>query len=74
MSEIGCGEELFWELTGDGKCKRLAASLSPGDSKVSTGAPNVIPTRLARAPPRECPITHILDSGLKKKNKRINEL
>ena len=40
-------------LTGDGRCKRLAANRSPGDSKVTTGAPNVAPRRLARAPPSE---------------------
>ena len=48
-------------LTGDGRCKRLAASLSPGASNVTTGAPNVMPTRLASDPPNECPITQILE-------------
>lgn len=44
------GSEHFF-LTGDGKCKRAAAILSPGDSKVTTGAPKVTPNKLARAPP-----------------------
>jgi len=60
MSGIGQN----WEghrLTGDGKCKRVAASLSPGDSKATTGVPNVTPTRLSRAQPRECPITQMLE-------------
>ena len=48
-------------LTGDGKCKRLAASLSPGASNVTTGAPYVMPTRLASDPPNECPISQILE-------------
>ena len=48
-------------LTGEGRCKRLAASLSPGASNVTTGAPYVMPTRLASDPPKECPITQILE-------------
>lgn len=54
-----CGKRR--KLTGDGRCKRLAASLSPGDSNVTTGVPYVTPTRLASAPPRECPISQILE-------------
>ncbi len=50
--------------TGDGRWRRVAASRSPGDSKVTTGSPKVMPTRLAKAPPRECPITQILEWGL----------
>jgi hypothetical protein len=53
-------------LAGDGRCNRLAANFSPGDSKVTTGAPNVAPRRLARAPPRECPIIQMVESGLRK--------
>jgi hypothetical protein len=49
------------KLTGDGRCKRLAASLSPGASNVTTGAPNVTPTRLASDPPRECPMIQMLE-------------
>lgn len=70
ISEIGWGED-FWErhkLTGDGRCKRLAASLSPGASNVTTGAPYVTPTRLASDPPKECPIIQMLEWGLKYRN------
>ena len=36
---------------------------SPGDSKATTGAPNVTPMSDARAPPSECPMTQITESG-----------
>jgi hypothetical protein len=42
-------------LTGEGKCKREAASFSGGASNDTTGAPKVRPIIDAREPPRECP-------------------
>lgn len=44
-----------WQRTGEGKCNRLAAILSAGASKATTGAPKVAPTSAARDPPREWP-------------------
>lgn len=41
--------------TGDGRCKRDAASFSAGASNATTGAPNVVPINDANEPPRECP-------------------
>jgi len=37
---------------------------SPGDSNATTGFPNVTPTKLASAPPREWPMIQIVASGL----------
>lgn len=48
---------------GGGRYRRFAASASPGDSKATEGDPNVALRREATAPPRECPISQILDSG-----------
>jgi len=50
--------------TGDGRWSRVAAIRSPGDSNATTGRPNVMPIKLASAPPREWPITQMFDSGL----------
>lgn len=46
---------LACNLTGEGRCRRDAASLSPGASNATTGAPNVTPINEARDPPSECP-------------------
>lgn len=48
---------------GSGKWRRAAASFSPGDSKATAGRPYVAPSKLAKAPPRECPTSHMLDEG-----------
>lgn len=45
---VVCTPEL---LTGDGRCSRFAANLSPGDSKATTGTPNVTPRSEPTAPP-----------------------
>jgi len=50
--------------TGEGRCSLRAAIFSPGDSNVTTGIPKVMPIRLARAPPSECPINQMLELGL----------
>lgn len=46
-----------------GKCNFLAANWSPGIPKDTIGTRNVCPTRLATAPPRECPVNQIVDCG-----------
>jgi len=55
-SELHQRKEVAMEvLTGEGRCSRPAAILSPGASNATTGAPKVTPKRDARAPPKEWP-------------------
>lgn len=46
-------------LAGEGRCKRVAASFSPGASNATTGEPKVAPSREAIDPPRECPLQQL---------------
>jgi hypothetical protein len=46
-----------------GKCKRVAASRSPGDSNATAGYPNVVPSKDASEPPREWPTRYMLAMG-----------
>ena len=48
---------------GLGRWRRCAAMRSGGASNVTTGTPNVRPMRLASAPPREWPVSHIVALG-----------
>jgi hypothetical protein len=48
---------------GRGRCSREAASLSPGDSNATAGNPYVAPSKLASAPPKECPTSQTLADG-----------
>ena len=48
---------------GKGRCRREAASFSPGDSNATAGNPYVAPNKLASAPPRECPTSQTLAEG-----------
>jgi len=57
------GNEIKWYTQEKGG----AAIFSPGDSNVTTGTPKVMPIRLARAPPSECPINQMLELGLNAK-------
>lgn len=43
-----------------GKWSLVEAKRSPGISNVTVGTPNVCPTKLAKAPPNECPVIHIV--------------
>lgn len=49
--------------TGVGRCSRLDANLSPGDSIPTAGAPKVTLRSDARAPPSEWPVTQMLEWG-----------
>ena len=54
----------MWSKDGGmGKCNRRDAIRSPGASNATVGAPNVAPTKLAKEPPSECPITQIFAFG-----------
>ena len=48
---------------GCGKWRRRAAILSPGAQNVIVGAAKVKPVSEAREPPRECPVSQIVEVG-----------
>jgi hypothetical protein len=50
-------------LMGDGRWRRDAASLSPGASNATTGAPRVAPRSDAGDPPRECSTNTIFQTS-----------
>ena len=49
-------------IRGNGRCRRVADTRSPGASNATAGTPNVVARREARAPPRECPTSQMLAS------------
>lgn len=53
MSSLKLTKSGIMRRTGIGRCKREAASLSPGASKATTGAPKVTPIKAANDPPKE---------------------
>jgi len=48
---------------GKGRCRRLAANRSPGASNATAGSPYVAPSKLAKAPPKECPTNQRFADG-----------